>query len=151
MRNFFFLVIYALLVSCGESPLLNHEMEKTILDNDYFQTREEGFKFSHTKFSFSLDWTTGPLKGESQFILKSWNDKLGSLNGPYQDLPENLHIYLWMPDMGHGSSPVKIKRIAPGEYEVSSVYFIMGGKWQIFFQLTKEGKVIDEVSIPLTL
>lgn len=138
-------------VSCGESPLLNHELEKNGVTNNFFQTREDGYKFKKTKFSFSLDWIDGPVRGENKFILRSWNDDLGTLNGPYQNLPEKLHVYLWMPDMGHGSAPVKLKQLAPGEYEVSNVYIIMGGKWDLHFQLLKNEAVVDEVTIPLSL
>jgi hypothetical protein len=140
------------LSSCGESPLWNHAMENNGLKKDSNEQVAESFKFSKTKFSFTLDWITGPIKGESKFILKSWHEDLGSLSGPYQDLPNDLHIYLWMPDMGHGSSPVKIKKLGTGEYEVNSIYFIMGGKWEIYFQLLKNKvDVLDEVVLPISL
>lgn len=151
MKIFALVFLSFFMVACGDSPLLNHSMEKGFTTNDHFQTRAEGFKFSKTGFSFSLNWVTGPLKGENKFVLKSWNDETGSINGPYQDLPEKLHIYLWMPDMGHGSAPVKIKKTADGEYEVTNVYIIMGGTWELYFQLLKNEAVVDEVLIPLTL
>ena len=54
--------------------------------------------------------------------------------------------------MGHGSSPVKIKKLGPGEYEVTSIYFIMGGGWEIYFQLlTNKDDVLDEVVLPFSL
>jgi hypothetical protein len=56
-----------------------------------------------------------------------------------------------MTSMGHGSAPVKLKKIADGEYEVSNVQFIMGGKWEIKFQLKKDNQVFDETIVPLTL
>jgi hypothetical protein len=37
--------------------------------------------------------------------------------------------------MGHGSAPVKITPQAPGVYEVSDVFFIMPGDWEIQIQL----------------
>ena len=141
-----------LLTACGESPLWNHSMEKAGLDNDFFETRGEGYHFSKSKFSFSLSWVVGPVKGENKFIVKSWNDELGTLNGPYQDLPNKFHVYLWMPDMGHGSAPVKLKKTATGEYEVSNAYFIMPGKWEVYFQiLNAKDEVLDEVVLPITL
>lgn len=151
MKILGFLFLSLFMVSCGDSPLFNHSMEKAGLNKEAFETRGEGFPFKKSKYSFSLNWITGPLKGENKFILKSWNDDLGTMNGPYQDLPENLHVYLWMPDMGHGSAPVKIKKIAAGEYEVSNAYFIMGGTWEIYFQLLKNEAVVDEVIIPISL
>jgi hypothetical protein len=138
--------------SCGESPLLNHKMEKSGLGQNTLEQQDEGHKFTKTNFSFTLDWITGPLKGENKFILRSWHKDLGTLSGPYQDLPNDLHVYLWMPDMGHGSAPVKLTKIAQGEYEVANAYFIMGGLWEIHFQLLKNKvEVLDEVILPFTL
>lgn len=116
-----------------------------------FQSQAEGIKFGESGYQLSLNWLTGPIRGENKFVLKSWKETEGSINGPYQDLPEKLHIYLWMPDMGHGSAPVKIKKIADGEYEVTNVYIVMNGTWEIYFQLITNEVVVDEVVLPLTL
>lgn len=140
------------LTSCGESPLWNHAMEKGGITKDTFDERTDGYKFSKTKYAFTINWIAGPLKGESKFILKSWNQDVGTISGPYQDLPNTLHVYIWMPDMGHGSAPVKIKKIAPGEYEVTNIYFVMGGTWEVYFQILKnKDDVLDEVVLPITL
>lgn len=150
--NFFKIFMMALFLSaCGESPILNHVMEKNHLTNEYFQSRKDGYLFSKNNFSFSLDWISGPMKGENKFIVRAWDNDLGTINGPYQDLPEKFHVYLWMPDMGHGSAPVKIRKIATGEYEVSNAYFIMGGAWEIHFELLKNEVAVDKVILPLTL
>lgn len=151
MKLLSLIVLSLTLYSCGESPLFNHEMEKAGLGKDTFQTSAEGHKFSKTNYSFSIDWITGPAKGENKFVIKSWHKDLGTLNGPYQDLPSDLHVYLWMPSMGHGSSPVKIHKVSQGEYEVSDAYFIMGGKWEIYFQLLNNKDVVDEVILPISL
>lgn len=145
------LSLLALLISCGESPLLNHKMEgKNFLRNPVF-AESESLKFKKTDYSFIISWQEGPELGESRFVLKTWKKDLGTLNGPYQDLEHQLHVFLWMTSMGHGSAPVKLKKIADGEYEVSNVQFIMGGKWEIKFQLKKDNQVFDETIISLTL
>jgi hypothetical protein len=115
------------------------------------QAKAQSFKFEKSNYQFSLSWVSGPIKGQNKFVLKSWNIEEGTINGPYQDLPAKLHIYLWMPDMGHGSAPVKIKKVAEGEYDVANVYLMMGGTWEIYFQLLENEAVLDEVVIPLTL
>ena len=145
------MLLLVLLVSCGESPLLNHNMEgSNFLRNPVF-AESDSLKFKKTDFSFIISWQEGPALGESRFIMKTWKKDLGTLNGPYQDLEHQLHIFLWMTSMGHGSAPVKLKKIADGEYEVSNVQFIMGGKWEIKFQLKKDNQVFDETIVPLTL
>lgn len=40
-------------------------------------------------------------------------------------------LRLWMPSMGHGSAPLKIQDLGGGIFQVTNVYFIMPGDWQI--------------------
>lgn len=137
-------------VSCGNSPLLNHEMEKGFLaKNPSYAVAEN--RFSKSNFSFTVDWSEPPKVGEAKFLLRLWKTDSGTINGPYVDPKQNLHVFLWMPSMGHGSSPVKLKKLASGEYEVSNVYFIMGGKWEVKFQLLSSNKVEDETVLTLSL
>lgn len=150
--NKYILVTMLFLVSCGQSPLFNHKMEKSSQEaQSFFGQQGDVLQFGKTNFSFGLDWQMGPTLGESKFILRAWDESLGTSQGPYQDLPNTLHIFLWMPSMGHGSAPVKITKLGVGEYLVSNIYFIMGGDWEIKIQLKKDSKVIDETVISLNL
>lgn len=145
------LALLLLLVACGESPLLNHKMEPNNFIRDTALSESDVLKFKKTDFSFIISWVEGPQMGGSKFVMKTWKKDLGTMNGPYQDLQKNLHVFLWMPSMGHGSAPVKLKKIADGEYEVSEVQFIMGGKWEIKFQLKDGSQVFDEAVVSLSL
>ena len=142
--KFLSLLILCLLVSCGESPLLNHKMESSFKLSDSIALEGETFEFKHTKYSFSVDWTDVPKMGKNEFVMKTWNSINSTYNGPYQDPPMELNVFLWMPSMGHGSSPVKMKKLRNGEFKITDVYFIMGGKWELKFQLLLDGNVIDE-------
>ena len=60
-------------------------------------------------------------------------------------------VKLWMPSMGHGSSPVKLDHAkdaghadVPGVFEVTHVYFVMPGDWEIHVQLKNGPKVIED-------
>lgn len=118
---------------------------------DFMHSDSEALSFSKSDYSFVVSWVDGPKKGASKFIMKTWKKDQGTMNGPYQDLNKNLHIFLWMPTMGHGSAPVKITKLGDGEYEVSNVQFIMGGKWEIKFQLKDGAQVSDEAVITLKI
>ena len=146
-----YLFLLMLVVACGESPILNHSLEKNNLVQDTILSESDALRFKKTNFSFILSWQEGPQMGGSRFIMKSWKNETGTMNGPYQDLPRNLHVFLWMPSMGHGSAPVKLKKIGDGEYEVSEVQFIMGGKWEIKFQLKEGNQVFDEAVVSLSI
>jgi hypothetical protein len=118
------------------------------IDNELFL---QELQFKKTEYSLAVEWPYSPRTGRNKFLLKSWQKTRGTLNGPYQDLPMTLNVTLWMPSMGLGSSPVKIKKVAPGEYEVSDVYFITSGKWEVKLQLLNAGKVYDEVILNYSL
>lgn len=100
----------------------------------------------------SLTWTQGPVSpAESEFILKFWNAAYSSENGPYVDPTNNLSVVLWMPSMGHGSSPVTIEKLESGVFRVRRVYFIMPGEWEIRTFLKNGATVIDQATLTLTL
>lgn len=143
------LLVLTLLVACGESPLLNHANEKFKAVGSILNQESRVYSFKETKTFFILDWTQGPQLGESILQVRAWNEAEGTLNGPYQDFSEEFAVDLWMPDMGHGSSPVKITKIEQGEYLVNKIYFIMSGKWEVRFKLKRQGKVVDEVVLNL--
>jgi hypothetical protein len=102
-----------------------------------------------TKFQTCVDlqWVNGPKESEEGiFQLKFWNQ-----SGVAVDPEKSLSVILWMPDMGHGSSPVTLQKTALGAYTVSKVYFIMSGAWEIRVQI-KEGKnVLDQVIVPVSI
>ena len=41
---------------------------------------------------------------------------------------------LWMPDMGHGSSPTHLKSLTPTCTAIEHIRFVMGGTWQVQIQ-----------------
>lgn len=63
----------------------------------------------------------------------------------HAELSLPVSVVLWMPAMGHGSSPVRIERFAHGHDRVSEVNFIMPGEWEIKIQLKDGSNVIEEV------
>lgn len=54
-------------------------------------------------------------------------------------------VQLFMPSMGHGSSPTQVQKISVGIYKVTNVYFSMPGNWDIRIQLKDGSKVIEQV------
>lgn len=98
----------------------------------YFQTED---------LCASYSWLTNPTEDETgSFNLKFWS----RANGQPTDPQLELKVVIWMPDMGHGSSPVTITKNAVGDYLVDRVFFSMHGDWQIRFQLKNAKAVSDE-------
>lgn len=97
------------------------------------------------KSGLCLDWEWEKLPNDSDFgalVFKTYrwvND---------QRVPEDLSgtaaLVLWMPSMGHGSSPTTVTRAEQGVYRATRVFFVMPGAWDLHFQNKSADKVIDE-------
>jgi len=62
----------------------------------------------------------------------------------------NLKVTLWMPDMGHGSSPVVIKDIGNNHYLVTDAWFVMVGKWLVKLEFDFYGNT-HQIDIPVDI
>ncbi|MBX2987321.1 MAG: FixH family protein [Bdellovibrionaceae bacterium] len=113
------LSLLSTLLACGPSPILQHATagEPTQRVAEKAETR------LHSR------WLQGPAVGSESVLVASFTDQ----NGQVLTL-SNLQVELWMPDMGHGSAPVKIEAQADGSYLIKQMYFIMGGTWEVHFR-----------------
>ncbi|MCC6276513.1 MAG: FixH family protein [Oligoflexia bacterium] len=79
-------------------------------------------------------------------------DQMGSFTFTLSHNPlGSIKVVLWMPSMGHGSSPVKVEQLGDRQYRASQVYFSMPGKWQIRFQIKDNNQVLDEAVIEVEI
>ena len=62
--------------------------------------------------------------------------------------PGAISVILWMPGMGHGSSPVSVEQLGPGEYRARDVFFTMRGEWEIRFQRREGQDERDQAVLP---
>ncbi|MEO5971119.1 MAG: hypothetical protein ABIQ95_14415, partial [Bdellovibrionia bacterium] len=105
----------------------------------------------------SMDWVKYPKEGETgAFTLRFWKLGEGNISGPYSEPTLPVFVRLWMPSMGHGSSPVSLSPsldsngvIIPGVYEVTQVYFVMRGKWEIQVQLQNKSQVVEQANFSI--
>ncbi|MGZ5280076.1 MAG: FixH family protein, partial [Pseudobdellovibrionaceae bacterium] len=86
--------------------------------------------FQNGAIKAELTWLDSPpTAGPESKLQVQW------LNAQSEaiELDGDFRVVLFMPDMGHGSSPTKIAKLdtAPGLYRVSKVYFTMPGLWEV--------------------
>jgi uncharacterized membrane protein YcfT len=62
----------------------------------------------------------------------------------------NLKVTLWMPDMGHGSSPVAIKDVGNNHFLVTEAWFVMTGKWLVKLEFDFAGET-HQIEIPVDI
>jgi hypothetical protein len=155
------------LVSCGVSPLLHHdtpnrepqsEPDSQSQDSDTSaEPRQKcDFLFSAQNLCASLAWVKKSSAEEpGEFLLSFWSkdqnpNQAVVLSNPDAD---RVFVKLWMPDMGHGSSPVTTSQALEsngspriGVFRATGVFFVMGGKWEIVVQLKDASGGIKETA-----
>ncbi|WP_413287973.1 FixH family protein [Bdellovibrio sp. HCB337] len=98
--------------------------------------------FPKSTLCASFNWEKKPTETDAgSFVLEFHGDLDPS---QFVDLIVPLHVVLWMPSMGHGSSPVTIDHLGMGQYRVSKVFFSMRGEWEIRIQLKRGDAVVEQ-------
>lgn len=137
-NKFSYLVLFFLLLaSCAKPRYVDGLEAKT----DGIRS-ECGFHFSSENICLKTTWIQKPTEstyGEMTLSFVDYNDP-----SRFVDPVTLPFILLWMPSMGHGSSPVKIIRLDIGIYRASEIFFIMPGPWDIRYQLKNGSHVIEE-------
>lgn len=110
------------------------------------------YTFKSSGLCLSYVWESQPNTSEySQLVFKIY--RLSNFDAtPIEIDPANLpKVVLWMPSMGHGSTPTEVERLDVGAYRAKNVFFIMPGEWDIHFRFTNDVGTQDEATISLTL
>jgi len=156
---FIFMVSFA---GCGRSPFLNDSPAKKNNDSQVGSSNQSELIFDipsssrngqrggearTDKYNFTGLWQVGPKTGTANSLIVVITD----MQGTRADAPFNLSSYLWMPDMGHGSSPIKIVKLGTGLYELSNIWFVMGGMWNLHFEFKNGDQLYEEVVWDLEL
>ena len=143
--------------ACANSPLFNHRQAQlapvTVAPAEGETTPALcPLEFPKSGFCASLRWTQGPSEEGSAFSLKFWRKDQGNVeSGPFLAPAPQLKVQLWMPSMGHGSSPVKVESPEPGVYNATDVNFIMPGDWDVRLQLKDGRDLLEQVTFSVKI
>jgi hypothetical protein len=142
--------------ACGQSPLFNHDSAASgnpgapLIKLTQPGQKDCPLSFPRSGLCASLNWTRQPSEEQTgSFALAFWRAGRPEQGGPYVDPSSDVAVKLWMPAMGHGSSPVKIAHSAAGRFDVTDVYFVMPGDWEIHVLLKNGSNVVDEAVLPV--
>lgn len=124
--------------------LFNFSCARPNYQDDTGRTPASDNEFSLRTLNLQFYWDHRPTdkKDAGSFTLEFFDPQDRSR---FLDPQEDLVVFIWMPDMGHGSSPVKVDRLSQGVYRISNVYFLMGGRWDIHIQLKQGEQLVEEV------
>lgn len=145
--------VFLMVSGCGRIPIFNHLNAD---DQPVIVPTVESIclvKLAKANLCFGIEW-----------VEKATEEKAGSFRIKFtdgtsaKDPGRAVGVKLWMPSMGHGSSPVKVAqekdgagKFIAGSYLATDVYFIMGGEWEIWVQLKDGVQVYDQGKIDFKL
>ena len=112
-------------------------------------------KFDHGRIVALIQWIKGPqLMDESTLELK-WVD---SVSGRPVPAPGVFSVTIDMPEMPMNNPPTTVAPLQDengqmllGDYQVSGIYFSMGGVWNVNVKLNLPTKTTETQSLSLTV
>ncbi len=109
-------------------------------------------EFKKLKQCASIEWISQPsTEREGAFTIRFWSKASGKPAPRYEDPKGTLVARLFMPTMGHGSSPTRIVPHETGVFDVQKLRFMMPGHWDLHIELKKASVVLDEVVLGFDL
>lgn len=107
-------------------------------------------QFIQSGYCLNWAWIKKPTSTEagSLFFKVYKKDNSEFLLTDFTTIP---YLELWMPSMGHGSSPTQTSRTDLGTYLTEKVFFVMPGQWEIKFQIKENNQIADEAVVSITI
>lgn len=107
-------------------------------------------RFQNSSYCLLWQWEKNPTSAQvGSLIFKVVRANALDDSPIPVDLTSVPALALWMPSMGHGSSPTSVEKIDTGSYRAKNVFFIMPGEWELKFQLKDGNTVQDETVVTL--
>jgi len=126
-----------LLISCGESPLLNHKMLGDLPSRAL--NPQTAQRFNRFDMDFEMAWSDGCPNSTDNCSFELTLSKAMPAGSTLVAKP-------WMPSMGHGSGELPtVSEVGPQTWSVQEVYFIMPGIWQLFLTMKLSDGSTDEI------
>lgn len=143
------LILGVFLLGCAE-PRYLQKIQLSPSDNDPQKVSTCSIPFKHSLHCLTWEWEKMPTSREyGSLVLKIYrlnnHDQTPVLENPAGE----LQVVLWMPSMGHGSTPTQTEQLDVGTYRVRNVFFIMPGDWDMHFQIQDGATTIDEAKVSL--
>jgi hypothetical protein len=109
-------------------------------------------RFQSSGHCVELTWQTKPTDSTvGSFVFSVSRPNEADAQPVLVDTSDVMTVRIFMPSMGHGSSPVTVTQADTGTYRADGIFFSMHGDWQIIFEIKqKNGTVIDKAILPIT-
>ncbi|MBC7457388.1 MAG: hypothetical protein H7235_03860 [Bdellovibrionaceae bacterium] len=144
-------LIFLFFASCAQPKYVN-ENNNNQDNNSADQTGADcSTRFAQSQVCVSWYWEKKPTSSDigslifKTFRLNTFDHTAIELNTV--SVPQ---VQLWMPGMGHGSTPTHVTQLDVGTYRAENVFFIMPGEWDMRFQIKDGDTVSDEALMHIT-
>jgi len=107
-------------------------------------------EFPTSRSLIFMTWEQMPTNEDfGSFLLKIGRENLADQSPVPQEITGEIAVELWMPSMGHGSSPVTVTKVDVGTYRATQVFFTMPGDWEIRVKRVVSGVMVEQANLPL--
>jgi hypothetical protein len=139
-------------IACAK-PVYENAPEKSSINIHQDKAQADcQLQFKKSGICMSWAWEKMPTESEAgTIIFKTYRPNAYDQSQVQVDPEYTPNVILWMPAMGHGSSPTKVSRLDVGTFQASQVFFVMPGEWEIKFQLKDGNVLVDEVVVSLSI
>jgi len=141
-----------LTTGCTEAKYVQYP--ETGLDSKSVQEKKVDCELTFSKSQLCLIWyweKRPTSREQGQLVFKTYRLNLMDETPIEIDMPQMPELLLWMPSMGHGSTPTQTERIDIGTYRAKNVFFVMPGEWELKFQIKSGTEILDEAIALITL
>lgn len=139
-------------IGCAQPKYLNADQTGSRQSSPQESKSVCANQFQNSGTCLTWAWEKEPTQNEAgSFLFKTYRLNSADQTAIEMDMPAVPLVVLWMPSMGHGSSPTQVERLDVGTYRAKNVFFVMPGEWEIKFQIKQGNAVSDESIVPVDI
>jgi len=143
-----FILVAAFLFGCAQPQYIQKQSSDSGSVSGQELQADCSIQFQNSKICLMWRWESQPTNTVmGSLILKTYRLNQLDQTAVETDMTSIPDLILWMPSMGHGSSPTSSERIDVGTYRMNNVFFIMPGDWDLKFQIHSNSEKIDEAIV----
>ncbi|MFZ4404342.1 MAG: hypothetical protein ACOYOK_09605 [Pseudobdellovibrionaceae bacterium] len=147
-----FIMAVCFLSACARPTYLAESKNSADVINQELPASSCKNTFTKSGFCLSWQWETKPTSSQSgSFIFKTYRANYFDQSSVLLDWSALPEVILWMPSMGHGSTPTEVERLDVGTYRVKKVFFVMPGDWDLQFFIKENSEVKDDAVISVSI
>lgn len=151
-KHFVLIAVFTVSITACARPIYEEKIVANNGQSNAESTAACDIKFKTSGNCVSWKWEKMPTSSiQGAFSFKIYRQNAYDNSAVLLDPDFMPSVVLWMPGMGHGSSPTSVKQLDVGTYMTENVFFVMPGQWQIKFQIKNGSAIVDEAIVDVEI